>query len=134
MRNQFPARIDKMKIGSALVRLILAIDETHFIRASVTMESAQLLGLREGMQVLALTKATAVTISADNCTNPESRENEIVGTVLRSERECRGGECTIQLPSGLTIVGFARANHGLHVGMRAVAAIPPETIVVALNS
>ena len=134
MRNQFPARIDKMKIGSALVRLILAIDETHFIRASVTMESAQLLGLREGMQVLALTKATAVTISADNCTNPESRENELVGTVLRSEREGRGGECTIQLPSGLTIVGFARANHGLHVGMRAVAAIPPETIVVALNS
>ena len=135
MRNQFPARIEKMKIGSALVRLILSIDDTHFIRASVTMESAQLLGLREGMQVLALTKATAVSVSSDNLpAGSSSRENEIVGVVLRSEREGRGGECTIQLPSGLTVVGFARANHGLHVGMRAVAIIPPESIVVALNS
>lgn len=48
MRNQFPAVIEKLKIGSAQVRLILSIDDTHYIRASCTKESAQLLGLREG--------------------------------------------------------------------------------------
>ena len=46
MRNQFPATIETLKIGSALVKLILRIDDTHLIRASVTKESAQLLGLR----------------------------------------------------------------------------------------
>lgn len=44
MRNQFPAVIEKLKIGSAQVRLILSIDDTHYIRASCTKESAQLLG------------------------------------------------------------------------------------------
>lgn len=132
MRNQFPAVIEKLKIGSAQVRLILSIDDTHYIRASCTKESAQLLGLREGKHVLALCKATAVDISADNPV--ESRDNQIVGAVLRSEREGKGGECTIQLPSGLTIVGFARPGHGLHIGMRAVATVAPEAVVIALNS
>ena len=40
MRNQFPAVIEKLKIGSAQVRLILSIDDTHYIRASCTKESA----------------------------------------------------------------------------------------------
>lgn len=134
MRNQFPAVIQKIKIGSAQIRLILSIDETHYIRASCTMESAQLLGLREGKHVLALCKATAVTITADNPSTIGSRDNEIVGTVLRSEREDKGGECTIQLPSGITVVGFAKPGHGLHIGMRAVAAVAPESVVVALTS
>lgn len=134
MRNQFPAKIEKMKIGSALVRLILSIDSTHLIRASCTMESTQLLGLREGMSVLALTKATAVEITADNATDVRRRDNEIVGVVLRSEREEKGGECTLQLPSGLTIVGFAKPGHGLQIGMRAVATIAPEAVVIALAS
>ena len=103
MRNQFPAVIEKLKIGSAQVRL-------------------------------ALCKATAVDISADNPALVESRDNQIVGAVLRSEREDKGGECTIQLPSGLTIVGFARPSHGLHIGMRAVATVAPEAVVIALNS
>ena len=125
MRNQFPAVIEKLKIGSAQVRLILSIDDTHYIRASCTKESAQ---------VLALCKATAVDISADNPALVGSRDNQIVGAVLRSEREDKGGECTIQLPSGLTIVGFARPSHGLHIGMRAVATVAPEAVVIALNS
>lgn len=133
MRNQFPAVIKTMKIGSALVRLILAIDQTHLIRASCTMESSQLLGLREGMSVLALAKA-AVNITADNPTDARHRDNEIVGIVLRTERDDKGGECTIQLPSGLTIVGFVKAGHGLRPGMRAVATIAPESIVIALVS
>lgn len=134
MRNQLPAVIEKMKIGSALVRLILRVDETHLLRASVTMESAQLLGLREGLEVLALTKATAVTISTESGDAPASKMNILTGTVLRCEREAKGGECTLQLPSGITVVGFAKRGHGLRIGMKAVAAVAPSAIVIALNS
>jgi molybdate transport system regulatory protein len=135
MRNQLPATIEKMKIGSALVRLILRVDETHLLRASVTMESSQLLGLREGLEVLALTKATAVTISADSGeAQGSAKMNILTGTVLRCEREDKGGECTLQLPSGITVVGFAKSGHGLRIGMKAVAAVSPSAIVIALNS
>ena len=133
MRNQFPAVIETMKIGSALVKLILRIDDTHLIRASVTKESAQLLSLREGMEVLALAKATAVNITADYPEDSDAREaNLIVGEVIRSERAARGGECSIRLPSGLVIVGFARAGHGLKLHQKAVASLPPSVIVIAL--
>ena len=134
MRNQFPATIRTIKIGSALVRLILQIDDTHLIRASVTKESAQLLGLEEGMSVLALTKATGVEITADFPDDEaHAHENQLVGEVIRSERAAKGGECSIRLPSGIVIVGFARGNHGLKINQRAVASIPPASIVIALT-
>lgn len=133
MRNQIPAKIEVMKLGSALVRLILRIDDTHLLRASVTKESAQLLGLREGMEVLALMKATGVEISANFPENPGAlQENLIVGEVIRSERAGKGGECSIRLPSGLVIVGFAHGNHGLRLHERAVALVPPSAVVIAL--
>ena len=43
MRNQLPATIHTLKIGSALVRLLLAIDDDHLIRASVTAPDGQTL-------------------------------------------------------------------------------------------
>ena len=133
MRNQFPARIERMKIGSALVKLILQIDDTHMIRAAVTKESAQLLGLREGMEILALTKATAVDILADFPEDaPDRQENLIVGEVIRCSRAAKGGECSIRLPSGLVIVGFARSGHGLRLHQKAVAVLAPSVIVIAL--
>ena len=138
MRNQFPARIVKMKMGSALVRIILKIDETHLLRASVTKESAQLLGLREGLDVLALTKATGVNITADFPTtdviSDKRRENQLVGEIVRSDRASHGGECSLRLPSGLIVVGFAKGNHGLHLNQKAVASISPSSIVVALTT
>lgn len=133
MRNQFPARITVMKLGAALVRLILRIDDTHLLKASVTKESAQLLGLREGMEVLALTKATGVEISSAFPEDPNAiDDNLIVGEVIRSERAGKGGECSIRLPSGIVIVGFAHGNHGLKLHDRAVAHIPPSSIVIAI--
>ena len=133
MRNQFPARITVMKLGAALVRFILRIDDTHLLKASVTKESAQLLGLREGMEVLALTKATGVEISGSFPEDPNAiDDNLIVGEVIRSERAGKGGECSIRLPSGIVIVGFAHGNHGLKLHDRAVAHIPPSSIVIAI--
>lgn len=134
MRNHFPMTLTKMKIGSALVRLTLTFDDGQELKASLTMESTQLLGLREGQIVLALSKATAIDIfNAENAGNyPE--DNRIEGVVLRCARDDKGGECTLQLASGQTIVGFVKANHGLHIGQPALARIPSDAIVVALNS
>lgn len=129
MRNQLPATIHTLKIGSALVRLLLAIDEDHLIRASVTKESAQLLGLREGMRVVALCKATGVEIFSEP---PSTADNLLEGTVVHCDRDDHGGECTVRLPSGLTLVGFARAHHGLRRQGPAWVLMPCDNIAIAL--
>lgn len=129
MRNQLPATIHTLKIGSALVRLLLAIDDDHLIRASVTKESAQLLGLREGMRVVALCKATGVEVFSEP---PETADNLLEGTVVHCDRDDHGGECNVRLPSGLTLVGFARAHHGLRRQGPAWVLMPCDNIAVAL--
>ncbi len=134
MRNQFPATVERMKMGSALVRLLLNISPQNRIRASVTMESSQLLGLAEGMTVLALTKATAVEITTPENVGDAGRDNLLYGIVVHCERERKGGECTLQLAPGVTVVGFAKHDHGLHIGAPAVARLSPSSIVVARDS
>ncbi len=132
MRNIVPVSIYKVKIGSALVRLTLELSDGQKLRSSVTMESTQLLGIKENDSALALFKATAVEIVRAELIS-QDMENAITGTVIRSVRERKGGECTIQLSTGQTIIGFARADHGLHIGSLAVALIPAEAIVIATN-
>ncbi len=132
MRNMMPVTIRKIKIGSALVRLTLRLSDGQELRSSITKESAQILDIHEGMTVLALCKATAVEIMSPDLAS-EAIENCIRGVVTRSVREGKGGECTIQLPSSQTIIGFAHPNHGLHIGSTAIACIPAESIVIALN-
>lgn len=136
LRNHIPAVIETMKQGSALVTLYLRIDDEHIIKASVTKESALLLGLHEGMEVLALTKAIGVSISAErsNASSQSRDMNVITGEVVRCERAMKGGECTIRLKSGIRIVGFARGGHGLHLNQPAYALVAPSSIVIALNS
>ena len=70
MRNQFPAPITVMKLGAALVRLILRIDDTHLLKASVTKESAQLLGLREAWKCLRSPKRRAWRFPAHSPKTP----------------------------------------------------------------
>ncbi len=132
MRNMIPALIRKVKIGSALVRLTLRLGDGQELRSSITMESAQLLGIREGASVLALCKATAIEILRPELVS-DALENCIRGVVIRSVRERRGGECSIQLENGQTIIGFVPPEHGLHIGSIAVACIPAESIVIAIN-
>lgn len=70
MRNQFPARITVMKLGAALVRLILRIDDTHLLKASVTKESAQLLGLAKAWRCLHSPKRRAWRFPAPSPKTP----------------------------------------------------------------
>ena len=130
MRNHLPAIIERITHGPAMDRITLRIDEANCIKASVTKESTQLLQLTEGMRVLALTKATAVEIARSFDLRP--RETVLTGTVIRNSRAAKGGEITLRLPGGLSIVGFARSGHTL--GGTAQARIPASAVVIGLLS
>lgn len=132
MRNQFPVILESIARGPAKVRLQLRIDGINIIKASLTQESAQLLGLSAGMRVLALCKATSVEI-AQSC-EAKRGASVISGVVIRAARQEKGGEVTLRLPSGASLVGFARAGHGLKLGDRAQALISAQAVVVSLLS
>ncbi|MDO4936306.1 MAG: LysR family transcriptional regulator [Sutterellaceae bacterium] len=130
MRNQFPVTLSHIARGPAMVRLQLKIDEENTLKASLTQESAQLLGLTQQTRLLALCKATAVEIARE--IEPQKGASILKGTVIRTARNDKGGEVTIRLAGGTSLVGFGRAGHGLKLGDTAQALVSAQAVVVAL--
>jgi len=130
MRNQLPCVVASLSATHGLVRVKLVLPSGESLSSRVTRESAQLLGLTRGMPVLALCKATAVLVAQD--IEPSDSRNLLQGRITRVSRAAQGGEISLQLDAGLSLVGFADAGLGLKVGRRAVAGVEESAVVLAL--
>lgn len=143
MRNQFACTVGTLRPvqGQVRVQLLLAREgEVPLVmHARITRESVQLLGLRPGLPVLALCKATAVRIASQaaraRTAKPEAT-NLWTGVVTRASRAAAGGEVSLRLSSesgssGPHIVGFAAAGHGLRAGQVAAISLEESAVVIA---
>lgn len=134
MRNQWPCTVEALQPEGSQVRVLLrsAANEGALLQASVTRESAELLGLVPGLDVLAMAKATAVQVLE----HAEGNADATVwsGTVSRVE-EGDGQEVAVRVPGGVHVVGFAAAGaavHALPSGAAVAVRIPAAAVVVAL--
>lgn len=131
MRNQFPCGVTSILRTGGMVRVGLGLPGGGVLVSRITRESAQLLQLASGQQVLALCKATAVQVARD--IEPGPAGNVLVGTVSRVSRAAGGGEITLRIGDDISLVGFATAGHGLKAGHPAMAAIEESAVVVAVS-
>jgi molybdate transport system regulatory protein len=129
MRNQFPCTVGRLASQQGQVRVPLLLADGSTLHARITRESAQLLALQPGLPVLALCKATAVHV-AQRITAGTAR-NVLTGVVTRASRAAAGGEVGLRLPSGIQLIGFAAAGHGLRSGQAAMAAVDEAALVIA---
>lgn len=127
MRNQLPCTVLALRPGAPGVLAELGLPGGLGMQARITRESAQLLGLRKGLPVLALCKAAAVEL-APVAKRGEAR-NLLAGTVARAAR----GEVVLSLPGGLQLVGFAATGWAVRRGDTAVACVDPTAMVLALG-
>ncbi len=130
MRNQLPCRVKSLGRRSPSVRVAMELPDGALLYSTITIESAQLLGLHPGQEVIALCKATAVAVAAQLA--PREGFNTLAGIVTRSSPNVRGGETGLKLHSGLQLVGFAQAGHGLRTRSPAMAQIEESGVVIAL--
>ena len=131
MRNQFPCTVGAVTPQQGLVRVKLVLADGGTIHSRITRESVQLLGLKPGLPVLALCKATAVQVAQRIAPSPT--RNVLAGVVTRASRAAAGGEVSLRLGSGVQLVGFAAAGHGLKAGQAALAAVDEAGVVVAAS-
>ncbi len=131
MRNQLPCVVKALrKRGQAIqVELTLANGTSLFSR--ITQESAELLGLHPNLAVLALCKATAVTVLPEGEHSGDG--NILLGQARRVSRAASGGEVAIDLGSGMQLVGFSGRGNGLKTGCQAMAHIDESAVVIALS-
>lgn len=134
MRNTLPCTVTRLRTVAGAVNVQLLLDNGQSLTSRITRESAQLLGLRTGLPVLALCKATAIRVSAPLPTDEASATNRLTGQVTRVPAASRAGEVSLQLAPGLHLVGFADAGHGLRKSVSAQAVLDLAAVVIALPS
>lgn len=130
MRNQLPCTVKSLKKLGASLRVELALNAASVLHARITRESAELLELKPGRDVLALCKATAVTITRE--ADARAGFNLLQGTVARVS--ARDEEVVLQLTEALQLVGFAGSAHGLKAGQSAAALVDEASIVIAVTA
>jgi len=129
MRNQFPCTVGGLSTHKGQVRVRLLLADGSALYARITRESAQLLGLAPGMEVLALCKATAVQVAGHVAAS--SSGNVLEGAVVRASR-ARAGEVTLRLASEVQLVGFAAPECTLKAGLRGMAVIDESSVVIGV--
>lgn len=130
MRNQLPCRVQAISVSRGPVRVRLVLSDGQLLTSCITRESVQLLGLRVGMPVLALCKATAVTVAPHM--KAIGSVNALKGIVARLAPGKASREVSLQLAPGLALVGFSDAQAGLKTGQSAMAAIEESAVVIGL--
>ncbi len=162
MRNQLPVWVRGLQTRGQVVRVTLGLDRPALPGAAaaagsannasnassapllvsrITLASAELLALHAGQAVLALCKATAVTVSRVSSTAPGSAPpshattqatNRLAGRATRVSRGETGDEVALTLDSGQQLVGFAPAASGIRVGSKVLASLDESAVVVAV--
>ncbi|MFT3779863.1 MAG: LysR family transcriptional regulator [Ottowia sp.] len=140
MRNHLRCVVHRLESAGArdpMVRVVLALDGGGELASLITRESAELLGLANGLPVLALCKATVVRVSAPASGDGPAGEgaNLLHGRVLRASRGVQRDEMVVTLEgSGMQLVGFAARPNRLRAGSRVCAQVEERAVVVALAS
>ena len=148
MRNQLPCQVQSLRVIGHIVRVTLALSAGAPVDARtkaatearlvsrITRESAELLALVPGLAVLALCKATAVTVQrATPAVGPHGAAgNLLAGRAIRVSRGESGDEVALRLDAGLQLVGFAPPASGIRMGSKVVAHLDEAALVVALSA
>ncbi len=130
MRNQLPCIVESVskRAGVARVRLKLATGAS--LTSRITCESAELLGISSGMGVLALFKATAVTVMP--CCTAREGLNLLDGEIVQITSEDDGGEVAVQLMQGVHLIGFPADRNGFAMHQSVVASLDEAAVVIAI--
>ena len=142
MRNQLPCFIRQIDYASGAPRIWLELADGQRLSSRVTRESLELLGLKIDMPVLALCKATAVTIAPTivtmgevnvvNSANAANVINLIKGHISKRLGLKQDGQVSLTLGQGLQLAGFTDRSARLKLKQPAMAAIAESAIVIGL--
>jgi molybdate transport system regulatory protein len=129
MRNQLPCVVKEIKKTRGTAQVSLSLADGQVLISRITLESLELLNLEPKQPVLALFKATAVTVAPTIVA--AGAVNLLVGKVVRRGAGTSGIEVSLQLNPGQGLVGFADTESPLKLRQNAMAAIEQNAIVIA---
>lgn len=135
VRNQFLGQVKTIKSGPINAEVIVDIGGGDEIAAIVTQDSVAHLGLKPGVEVYALFKATWVILAAESGFRTTAR-NRLCGTVVRLQEGPIHTEVVIELPGGKLVTAIVTQEGavklGLALGCRVCALFKASHVILAV--
>lgn len=134
-RNQLKGTISAIREG-AVNGVVTISGQNNSIKADITNEAIQQLDLKEGMEAVAIIKASSVMFAPDEIKGISAR-NQLRGKVVEVKEGAVNGHVTIELPCGERVKGSitneAIEQLGFKEGGEAVAIIKATEVMVGVE-
>lgn len=135
-RNQFAGTVSAVRAGAVNDEVELALPGGARIVAIVTCESTKALGLRTGINAIALLKSSDVIVATGIEGARISARNQLHGTIASVTPGAVNAEVVIDLDGGgsvgATVTQSGLAGLGFEPGTRATALFKASSVIVAV--
>jgi len=135
-RNQFAGTVKDVIIGAVNAEVHVGLKGGEIIAATVTKEAIEDLGVKAGMEVIALVKAPQVIVVTDFGGYKLSARNQLTGTVTEVKPGAVNSEVDIELKGGdkiaATITNDSVETLGLAKGQTATVAFKAGAVLLAV--
>ena len=136
-RNQLKGTVSAVAEGAVNGVVSIDLGSTQ-IKADITMEAIKDLGLKEGMDAVAIVKASNVMFAAGTeRVAGISARNQIAGTVVSVKKGAVNGHVAIETADGARIMGSitneAIDELGLAEGGKALAIVKATDVIVGVE-
>jgi molybdate transport system regulatory protein len=135
-RNQFTGIVSDVLIGTVNAEVHLSLKGGETIVASITKESVENLGIKSGLEVIALVKAPQIIVVTDFGGYKLSARNQLQGTVTQVKPGAVNSEVDIELKSGdkvaATVTNESVESLGLRKGQSATAVFKAGAVILAV--
>ena len=136
-RNQLKGTVSAVSEGAVNGIVTIDLGSTQ-IKADITMEAIKDLGLKEGMDAVAIVKASNVMIATDTeRVAGISARNQIAGIVVSVKKGAVNGHVAIETADGARIMGSitneAIDELGLAEGGKALAIVKATDVIVGVE-
>lgn len=137
-RNQLSGKVVAVEKGAVNDAIALEIQGGQRIVATVTSESARLMGLVPGREAMALIKASSVLIGLPSESMQLSARNQLAGHISQITLGAVNAEVTIQLAGGGVMVAIVTNGSvkslGLADGVAVIAIVKASSIILGTTS
>jgi molybdate transport system regulatory protein len=135
-RNQFSGIVKDVIIGAVNAEVLVELSGGDTIVAAVTKESVESLGIKSGINVLALVKAPQIIVVADFAGYKISARNQLAGTISAITPGAVNSEIDIEVKGGqkiaATITVDSVASLGLRKGQTVTAVFKAGAVLLAV--
>ncbi|MDD1621108.1 MAG: TOBE domain-containing protein [Methylococcaceae bacterium] len=135
-RNQFTGTVNDVQIGAVNAEVHLSLKGGETIVASITKESVETLGIKNGQEIIALVKAPQIILVTDFGGYKLSARNQLQGTVTEVKPGAVNSEVDIELNGGekiaATVTNDSVETLGIRKGQSATAIFKAGAVILAV--